>query len=63
MQGLMDEIETIDTTEAGWEEKLKEISQRVAIEKQKMKAKAAGVPFNDDAIVDPGDALMCEGCQ
>lgn len=65
MQKLMDEIESLNPKDANMEEKLQLIAKKVAIEQRKIKAKAAGVPYDPsgEALIDPSEALACEGCQ
>ncbi len=65
IQKLMDEVESLDPKDSEMETKLQVIAKNIAIEQRKIKAKAEGIPYNenDEVLVDPSEVLACEGCQ
>lgn len=63
IQALMDEVESLDPTKHGIEEKLNEIARLVKLEQEKMKAALTGVQPQVALAGDPADEFACEGCQ
>lgn len=63
IQKLMDEIESLDPKTSDIEAKLQIIAQKVAIEQQKIKATVGGTSYDSEAMTDPNEAFVCDGCQ
>lgn len=63
MQKLIDEVDKLDPSDRGLEEKLNTIAQKMAAEQRNIKARLTGRPVDDSALIDPSDAFACEGCQ
>ena len=63
IQQLMDEVDSLDTSDPKMLDRLNEIALKIAAEQRKVKAALTGRPASDDSLVDPADAFACEGCQ
>ena len=63
IQQLMDEVDSLDTSDPKMLDQLNEIALKIAAEQRQMKAVLTGRPVSDDNLVDPADAFACEGCQ
>lgn len=61
IQGLMDDVDQIDSSDPDLETKLQLIAEKVAAARQKTSGNRAVV--DESQITDPGDAFACEGCQ